>query len=120
MTMITKQKEKKRIRISQKRQITIPQKFYEQLGFSDSAECTVKGDSLVITPVKVTSGEFADLILEDLVKEGYSGDSLVEEFRNRQRKIRPAVKELLSEAKMVAEGGSRYGTYDEIFNSEEE
>ena len=120
MTMITKQKEKKRIRISQKRQITIPQKFYEQLGFSDSAECTVKGDSLVITPVRASSGEFADLILEDLVKEGYEGEELIREFRNRQRKIRPAVEELLSEAKMVAEGGSHYGTYDEIFNSEDE
>ena len=35
---------RKVLSISSKRQITIPQKFYQSLGFGDEAECVVRGD----------------------------------------------------------------------------
>ena len=61
---------RKTIRISEKRQITIPQKFYELLGFSSEAECIVRGNELVIRPLAETgSGEFAEQILADLIAQ---------------------------------------------------
>ena len=61
----------KKVSISSKRQITIPQKFFSLLGFGGEAECTVRGNELIIRPVKQTSGgEFAEQILAELISEG--------------------------------------------------
>lgn len=61
----------KKVSISAKRQITIPQKFFTLLGFDDEAECVVRGNELVIRPVRNNSGgEFAEQILADLIAEG--------------------------------------------------
>lgn len=73
---------RKVLSISSKRQITIPQKFYQSLGFGDEAECMIRGDELVIRPIKTYSGgEFAEQILAELVKEGLSGEELLTEFK---------------------------------------
>ena len=66
-----KKMNRKILSISSKRQITIPQKFYQTLGFGDEAECVMRGNELVIRPIKtVDGGEFAEQILADLIKEG--------------------------------------------------
>lgn len=63
--------ERKKVSISAKRQITIPQKFFTMLGFDGEAECILRGNELVIRPVKESSGgEFAEQILTDLVNGG--------------------------------------------------
>ena len=82
--------ESKKVSISSKRQITIPQKFFTLLGFNTEAECIMRGNELVLRPVKEnTSGEFAEQILADLIRQGYSGEELLEKFKQTQRKIRP-------------------------------
>jgi len=64
----------KTISISSKNQITIPKKVMEYLGFTKEAKIKVSKGSLIVTPVKENEDmEFSDLILEDLIKEGYSG-----------------------------------------------
>ena len=56
----------KKLSISAKRQITIPQKFFTMLGFDTEAECTVRGNELVIRPARTNAGgEFAEQILAD-------------------------------------------------------
>ena len=71
----------KKVSISAKRQITIPQKFFAMLGFDTEAECMVRGNELVIRPVRTnTGGEFAEQILADLIASGYSGNDLLEGF----------------------------------------
>ena len=45
--------EQKRVTITSKRQFTIPQKFYTELGFAREAVCTVQGGALVIRPVRL-------------------------------------------------------------------
>ena len=40
--------DRKIVSISSKRQITIPQKFFEALQFDNEAECVVRGNELVI------------------------------------------------------------------------
>ncbi len=44
--------ESKKVSISSKRQITIPQKFFTLLGFNTEAECIMRGNELVYAPLK--------------------------------------------------------------------
>ena len=111
---------RKILSISSKRQITIPQKFYQALGFGDEAECVVRGDELVIRPVKtVSGGEFAEQILAELIAEGLSGEKLLSEFKSRQAQIRPAVEAMLSDAEDVAAGKGEFATYDDVLGMED-
>ena len=120
VTMINNVTDRKVVSISSKRQITIPQKFYTMLGFSDTAECAVRGNELVIRPAKVTSGgEFAEQILADLIAQGLSGDELLRQFKITQAKIRPAVEAMIAESEAVAAGESEYATYDDVFGTED-
>ena len=63
---------------------------------------------------KAPSGEFAEQILKELIDEGYSGYELLDEFRIRQAKVRPAVEAMLEEAKNVANGNGEYMTHEEF------
>lgn len=113
--------ESKKVSISSKRQITIPQKFFTLLGFNTEAECIMRGNELVLRPVKEnTSGEFAEQILADLIRQGYSGEELLEKFKQAQRKIRPAVEAMLSEADRVAESKSGGYSLEDVFGTEDE
>ena len=112
--------EVKKLRISAKRQITIPQKFYSQLGFTHGAECEIRGEELIIRPIREGGEEFAEEILSDLIKEGLSGESLLQAFRNRQKEIRPTVEAMLKDAKKVAEGKASYYTLQEVFGEKGE
>jgi bifunctional DNA-binding transcriptional regulator/antitoxin component of YhaV-PrlF toxin-antitoxin module len=101
--------ERERICISAKRQITIPQKFYDMLGFDNEAECIVHGNELIIRPVKETAGgEFAEQILADLIAQGFQGEELLARFKEAQRKVRPAVEAMLRDAERAAD---REGDY---------
>ena len=117
----SKRPEQKRVTITSKRQFTIPQKFYTELGFDRDAVCTMGDGMLVIQPVSHVSGggEFAEQILSDLIAEGFSGQELLDEFKTRQAKVRPAVEAMLEAAKAAASGTGGYSTYDDIFGSEE-
>jgi bifunctional DNA-binding transcriptional regulator/antitoxin component of YhaV-PrlF toxin-antitoxin module len=111
---------RKVLSISSKRQITIPQKFYKALGFGDEAECVMRGDELVIRPVKtISGGEFAEQILTELIAEGLSGEALLTRFKEKQAQIRPAVEAILSDAEEVAEGKGNFATYEDVFGTED-
>ena len=110
----------KRLSISSKRQITIPLKFFTSLGFESEAECIARGNELVIRPIRSNSGgEFAEQILADLIAQGYAGNELLTRFKSAQKKVRPAVEQLLDEATKAANGDGEYESYDDIFGSEE-
>ena len=88
----------KTISISSKNQITIPKKVMEYLGFTKEAKIKVSKGSLIVTPVKENEDmEFSDLILEDLIKEGYSGEELLKEFKVRKNNVKPAIQKLISD-----------------------
>ncbi len=111
--------ERKKVSISAKRQITIPQKFFSMLGFETEAECVVRGNELVLRPVKTQSGgEFAEQILADLIAQGYSGEELLVRFKQMQSKVRPAVEAMLSEAEQVASGQVEYASYEDVFGED--
>ena len=113
--------DKKIVSISSKRQITIPQKFFAMLGFSDEAECIVRGNELVIRPARQNSGgEFAEQILADLIAQGLEGAELLKQFKAKQAKVRPAVEAMIAEAEEAAHGSGEYSTYEDIFGDGEE
>lgn len=110
----------KKVSISAKRQITIPQKFFVMLGFDTEAECMVRGNELVIRPAKTnTGGEFAEQILADLIGKGYSGNELLQHFKRAQSQIRLAVEKMIEEAEKVAVSESEYEPYDDVFGGKE-
>lgn len=110
----------KKISISAKRQITIPQKFFAMLGFDAEAECMVRGNELVIRPAKTNAGgEFAEQILTDLIAQGYSGNELLEHFKKAQRQVRPAIEAMIAEAESVAVSEAEYVSYEDVFGEEE-
>ena len=112
---------RKTIRISEKRQLTIPQKFYEALGFSTEAECILRGNEIVLRPVKGQGGgEFAEQILADLIKQGFSGNQLLDEFKKAQKNVRPAVEAMLTQAEQAARGEGESYSYDDVFGPEGE
>ena len=95
--------------------------FFTLLGFNTEAECIMRGNELVLRPVKEnTSGEFAEQILADLIRQGYSGEELLEKFKQTQRKIRPAVEAMLAEADRVAESKSGGYSLEDVFGTEDE
>lgn len=111
---------RKILSISSKRQITIPQKFYQALGLGDEAECVMRGNELVIRPVKVIpGGEFVEQILEELISEGLSGDELLSKFKERQAAVRPAVEAMLSDAEDASAGSDEFATYEDVFGTED-
>lgn len=112
--------ERKKVSISAKRQITIPQKFFTSLGFETEAECLVRGNELIIRPIKTESGgEFAEQILADLIAQGYSGAELLEAFKKEQRQVRPAVEAMLAEAEKAANGEADSASYEDVFGEKD-
>lgn len=116
MPTIATKPEQKRVTISSKRQFTIPQKFFTELGFDREAVCTLGNGMLIIEPARSeNSGEFAEQILSDLIAEGYSGQELLAEFKSRQSQVRPAVEKMLKAAKDAVNGVGEYYSYEDVF-----
>jgi len=71
--------------------------------------------------VVIEDTAFAEEILSDLTKQGYSGQELVEEFKRISRLVRPAVEKLIEEADTLAKEASvnYIDPTDEIFGTDE-
>lgn len=69
-----------RIRVSSKRQITIPAKAYKEMGFSEYALIEQTDEGLLIKPLKVEDEGLSLDILRRLIDEGYEGEALVERY----------------------------------------
>lgn len=106
---------KKRISVSQKRQITIPIEFFNSLGIQKEVDCFMQNNQIIIRPAQ-NSGEFDEQILADLISQGYSGEELLAKFKECRRKIRPAVEKLIDEADKVANGEGEYATLADLFD----
>jgi bifunctional DNA-binding transcriptional regulator/antitoxin component of YhaV-PrlF toxin-antitoxin module len=110
---------KKRISVSQKRQITIPIDFFNSLGIEKEVECYLQKDAIVIRPVREISGEFDEEILADLISQGLSGQELLVKFKETRRQIRPAVERLLDVARLAATGQAQFSLYEDVFGAED-
>ena len=109
---------KKVISISKKRQVTIPQKFFEYLNFGSQAECILEDDSIILRPLSESGSDFSEYILADLIEQGYQGEELLLKFKEMKKKIRPAVKELIKEADELAKSDEGEVSFDELFGED--
>jgi hypothetical protein len=111
--------ESKIISVSVKRQLTIPQKYFDAFGFGNEAECVMQNDGLLIRPVRpMNGGEFSEQILSDLITQGYGGQELLEKFKEYTKAIRPAVQKLLEDNEAFAKSGEGRIPMDELFEME--
>lgn len=112
------------IKISSKRQITIPAKLYEEMGFTEYALCTWTEDGLLLQPLEVSDEDTTVDILRYLIAQGHEGEDLIERYQEMKRKIVP-LKKLIEEAEddvregrvksfesLLEEVQRRYGFYD--------
>ena len=109
---------RKIISVSSKRQITIPLKFFKQLGLENEVECFIQDNSIVIRPIHNNQGEFSVEILKDLVAQGLTGDELVQQFAVESKNIRNAVNILIEESERIASGEIPAATFDDVFGKE--
>ena len=107
--------DRKIIRVTGKRQITIPQKFYERLRFDKEVECVLADDAIILRPLSASDDGFTMEILRDLVSQGYSGDELLIKFAEQRDAVRKAIGTLIDEADEVAEGKRKSATTEDIF-----
>lgn len=78
--------ERKIISVSGKRQVTIPQKYFEALGFGNEAECILQKNSIIIRPIRENAtSEFSEQILADLIAQGLSGQELLTKFKEMSK-----------------------------------
>ena len=110
--------ERKIINVTDKRQVTIPLKFYEKLRFGKEVECFLTDDAVVLRPLSSSDDSFTMEILKDLVSHGYSGDELLEKFAEQRSNIKKAIGVLIEEADEIAAGKRTGATTKDIFGEE--
>ena len=110
--------DRKIISVSQKRQITIPLKFFNQLNLETEVECFVQNNSLVIRPIRNDQAEFSVEVLKDLIAQGLSGDELVRQFEAESRNIKKAIGIMVEESERIASGETPAATFDDVFGKE--
>lgn len=111
--------ESKIIKISSRKQITIPQAYYEKLGLGKNVECILKDNEIVLRPLDKGNDDYSDLILEDLLKQGYRDDKeLLEKFREAKGKIRLAAQSMIEHTVNTAKNDprDRKEVHEEIFS----
>ncbi|WP_058308632.1 AbrB/MazE/SpoVT family DNA-binding domain-containing protein [Gracilibacillus massiliensis] len=101
----------RRISVSSNRQIRIPQDFCEATNIRDEVLAELLNNRLVIKPVHEGFGDFSEEILADLIQDGYSMEQLLEEFKIRKEKLKPALNDLIADAY-----SQDYTTVKELFS----
>lgn len=98
------------IKISSKRQITIPAKAYAEGGFKDYALCTWTDEGVVIQPLDVDDEDVTVDILRYLIEQGCEGEDLIARYKEMKGKV-VSVKDKLDEAERdITEG--RVSSYE--------
>ena len=69
------------------------------------------------TSTPVQTGLFAEQILSDLIAEGFSGEELLQKFKERQAQVRPAVEAMIAQAEGAAQGTEAYESYEDVFGA---
>ncbi len=111
---------RKTIRISEKRQLTIPQKFFEALGFSTEAECILRGNELCCA----RSGNKEAVICRadpcGFNCPGVQRRSASDRIQENAEKGPPGRRRMLTQAEQAARGESESSSYEDVFGTEEE
>lgn len=95
-----------RLKISSKRQITIPVDVFRRKGFSEYALLTETADGFTIQPMELTSDDeqLTLALLKYLVEHGYVGDELIQKYEELKPKFASFYKAIESSEKDITEG----------------
>lgn len=104
------------IKISSKRQITIPSKIYEKAGFKDYALCTWTDRGMFLQPLDVEDEDVTVDILRYLIEEGHEGEDLIARYKEMKAKIIPLKTRIEEAERDIVEGrvGSPYEMLDRL------
>lgn len=97
-------------KITSKRQLTIPKDFYDRLNLGENVEILLEKDSLIIKKLRKAEESFddySDLILKDLIAEGYTGNQLLQEFKIRKNLLPIAVQNMVKDIREQAKEDKR-------------
>lgn len=75
----------KKVKVSSQRQMTIPKIFYDTLGIGEEVTLQMVEGNLLITPINKLPEDYAETTLEQLIAEGYSGQELLDKFKEAKR-----------------------------------
>ena len=97
--------------------IILPKLVLDSLGFGidDNLDLEIQNNKIVLSKVRENFDDFSDLILEDLIKEGYEGEELLMEFRKIKNNFPEARKNLKKDLLDEYKFGEMLD-YEELFN----
>lgn len=116
----TGKKSKRRVKVSQQRQLSIPKDFYQALGFEDEAVMEFTGKEIIIRPATIEEVDFSEDILSELIEQGYSGIKLLEEFKKAKANISTALQALEEETMSQPVIRGSLGDYLDTLGDDEE
>lgn len=64
----------------------------------------------------MVTGEFDEEILEDLIKQGYTGENLLSEFKKVRAKVPLALEKMFED--LIAQSKGEFYSMEEIFDNE--
>ena len=104
----------RRVKISSKRQITIPADIYSKHGFADYALLTETPEGITIEPFDLASNDenLTLMLLRYLMKHGYEGEELLEKYAEIKPKF-ISFYSTIEQSEADIEAG-RVGRFDEI------
>lgn len=104
--MAVSEPEYRLVRITSKRQFTIPKTYFDKLRLGETVKCYLEGERLVLEPVREDLfWDFSTDILRSLIAEGYQGKALLAEFEARKRRTLQALGSMAEEARKEAQAG---------------
>lgn len=104
----------RRVKISSKRQITIPVDIYERQGFTEYALLSETPNGLVVQPVELTDDdeELTVRLLRFLIDQGCEGEELLQRYSEIKPKFISYFKAVGQSDKDIANG--RVRDFDEV------
>ncbi|SOC25350.1 AbrB family looped-hinge helix DNA binding protein [Ureibacillus xyleni] len=77
----------KKIKVSKQRQMTIPKEFFDALQMQDEVTVELVEGGILIKPIHKLPDGFVEQILQSLVEKGFSGQELVEKFKEATQSV---------------------------------
>lgn len=115
---LEKSMKSKRISVSEKRQITIPKEYYDALNIGNEIECSIMDNCIIIKPVTENSlDEFSEYILQDIIKEGYTNEDILKEFKKRRDNLKKATNLFKKSIEKEIENTETLPTIEDVFGN---
>ena len=113
-------KSKRRVKVSQQRQLSIPKDFYQALGLADEAVMEFTGNEIIIRPATFEEVDFSEDILQDLIAQGFSGQELLQQFKKAKAQVPAALHALEQETLQQPVIQGSLGDYLDALEDDEE